>query len=194
MLFVLAVDPLVRLLNNSPGCREVIDAPSGSRPYSWYGWMGSRHYADDTAVIARSPRELADQLAMVKRFGEFSGLRLNLDKCVMVASRDPDRSWTAVAPEASWTTASSRYLGIWVGYEEGRALSDMFGRLRSSLSQWDVINVGLAGRIAVLNAYVAPTLRCGIPGPGLVPAASGEAVPRLPLRLGAGRAARAGQA
>lgn len=153
LLFAVAVEPLVRLLNRKAAPPPCLLPPFADRQVS-----SSRHYADDTLLIAYSRTDLEDQVNIVDQFGQVSGLLLNKGKCAFIAVSEEAATWSSVMPSADWSHASLSYLGHQIGFQDGHHWNSIIERVIKRCRLWRHTRLSIAGRVTLWNAYVAPLI------------------------------------
>ena len=123
-----------------------------------------RAFADDTAIVVDDLAAHAHTLAGIfNSFGDISGLKLNLPKCVVIplwdgASSDQIAQWEPAWDSmcvASW----GRYLGLAIGPGKlEHSWDNALPKYVQRAHDWSAHHLGLQFSAAVYNTYVATVL------------------------------------
>lgn len=151
LLFILAMDPLVRHLQefHIHRCIQFHTGP-----------LLTSLYADDVILYVRKPQDnLAPLIREMIRFGLYSGLRINWSKSIIFPLTKSTKRWECEFL-LEWCTDSTKYLGIHIHLETSQILQPNYGRaihtLESQIDRWISLPLSLAGRIALIKMVILP--------------------------------------
>jgi Reverse transcriptase (RNA-dependent DNA polymerase) len=123
-------------------------------------------YADDGAVVAKSPEEMQRLLTVAEEFSREMNFRFNPRKCEVMNCGRPVRIYGEVVP----TCTQFKYLGVWFG-EEGADwflhFSKMVEKGERTLNFWRSIGFngggfGLRTRRMVFTTFLRPVVEYGL--------------------------------
>ncbi|KAE8904371.1 hypothetical protein PF003_g11658 [Phytophthora fragariae] len=158
MLFILALEPLYRRVDNDAGISGVVIQSDAGRLE-----LRVAGYADDTAVYLSSAAEVHRLREITRQFGQASGLQLNEGKTIAIAlHKDGPNPETQLPTTMKFQGhgVSARYLGIHVGSgvpaEKSWEAADAQLRTRLSLASQKTTTVDQRSLIAA--AIIVPKL------------------------------------
>lgn len=151
LLFILAMDPLVRIFH----------ARHLHRGLQFHtGPLLTSLYADDVILYVRQPQQnLAPLIREVIRFGLFSGLHINWNKSVIFPLTTGTKQWELEFP-LLWCADSTKYLGIHIHLDKNQIIRLNYGpamdTLTSRVDAWIRLPLSIAGRAAIIKMVVLP--------------------------------------
>ena len=112
-------------------------------------------YADDMFVSIKNEREsILEVFKEIDKFGNISGLKLNIDKTELMVFGDEIKNSDLVQPE--WVKEEINLLGIKLSKEPEKLISKNFDdkvqKVKDCLLIWGRRNLSLLGRIHVLKS------------------------------------------
>jgi len=143
-LFIVAIEPLIRKINQST---EGIKTPGGK--------VGTNGFADDINSGLKHEEDLRTSLGCIERFGEASGLRINLDKCELMLFGEWESEAT-LAPEIK-RVDMIKFTGVYLGKAELQEQIDaqnfdpVITKLERTLLAWKTRQLSLVGRITIVK-------------------------------------------
>ena len=147
LLFVIALEPMCQLLrqHSQYGIR------TGDRVHT-----GS-YFADDSQLYARNEKSLHRQLALVQRFCDTSGFRLNIDKTQILTFCQPS---PRLAHLQVSTDSPAKALGILVAPDltPKARFTYVFDKFVARLQLWCYKARTLAGKVAILHSICLPVM------------------------------------
>ena len=76
-------------------------------------------YADDGILFLKNEQELAESIAMIRKFGSYSGTKLNLEKCEgLWLGRQKHKQENCKMLNIKWPQEPMSILGIHIGHNE----------------------------------------------------------------------------
>ena len=121
-------------------------------------------FADDTLLLLDgTPDNMDRAIAVINRFGEASGAKLNLHKSTGLWVGQEERTWQwGEAEGLKWLPQGevTRYLGYPFGLHIPQREKDnkMLGQIRKHLQRWSSKPLSLAGRIMVVNQVILSSI------------------------------------
>ena len=156
-LILITVDVLGQMLQH-PGCNvKGLTLPDHTT-------ITNQMFADDTLLLLDGTSENMDRaIAVINKFGEASGAKLNLHKSTGVWIGQEERTWQwGEAEGLKWLPPGevTRYLGYPFGLHIPQKEKDtkMLGQIRKHLHKWANKPLSLAGRIMVANQVVLSSI------------------------------------
>lgn len=154
LLFILAIDPLYRLL--AAATDRSLLAPLPGRGAS----MRISLYADDAVIFANPIKEEVDSLLnLLKSFGEATGLKLNQGKSFVAPISCDGLSLSDVLQEFGGQTIGFpvTYLGLPISTHRLRMVHFQFilDRIRARLAGWKGKLMNLAGRRVLVRCVLS---------------------------------------
>lgn len=151
LLFILAMDPLVRLLHDEHIHRG-LQLNTGP--------LLTSLYADDVILYVRQPQQnLAPLIREVSRFGLYSGLKMNWNKSVIFPLTSGTKQWDCEFP-LIWCTEPTKYLGIHIHLDKQQIIRLNYGpaidSLASRIDSWIRLPLSIAGRASLIKMVVLP--------------------------------------
>lgn len=151
LLFILAMDPLVRQFQESHLHRGL---------HFNTGRLLSSLYADDIILYVGFPQVNLDPLIReIIRFGLHSGLQINWSKSVLFPLTPSTQQWECEFP-LFWCPDATKYLGIHIHLDTEQIISLNYGRavdqLETQIEKWLRLPLSLAGRTALIKMVVLP--------------------------------------
>ena len=118
-------------------------------------------YADDAILIAKDLNDINKILALLKDFGECSGLKMNIDKSELFdLGKSENRG--ARYKKLKWCTDSFKYLGIWFNKSEPvMEYKNFRHRLDNIINQfkiWRQRDLSLKGKITIIRTLALSQL------------------------------------
>ena len=146
-LFIICINVLLFKLRDIPGAKRYA-------------------FADDLALGIRSVTLILRTLELVKEFGAFSDLHMNLKKTTLVATFPPSNKTVSRLKEAGWKDIKCTDAGIYLGVLFGRAVTTMeifakaFDKVKARIELFRNIlkTSSLHTRVQILNVFVTPIL------------------------------------
>ncbi|WVZ82071.1 LOW QUALITY PROTEIN: hypothetical protein U9M48_029378 [Paspalum notatum var. saurae] len=154
LLFVLAIDPLQRLLHLATEA-GILSRFSKSRLR-----LRTSLYADDAIIFIKAKKgELESLAALLHLFGEATGLRTNLQKSSIVPIRCEGLNLDEILAgfPASRTSFPIRYLGIPLTMTRLKKVDFQYliDKARNKLTSWQGRNLTMAGRIVLVKSVLS---------------------------------------
>ena len=156
-LFLLTVDVLGQMLQH-PECHvKGLRLPDNS-------YITNQMFADDTLLLLEgTPENMDTALAVINKFSEASGAKLNLHKSVGVWIAQTERLWTW-GEEAGMKWLQPGEVTRYLGYPFGNQLTQhekdnkMLGQVRKHLQRWAGNRLSVAGRIMIANQVILSSI------------------------------------
>ena len=156
-LFLLTVDVLGQMLQH-PECHvKGLRLPDNS-------YITNQMFADDTLLLLEgTPKNMDTALAVINKFSEASGAKLNLHKSVGVWIAQTERLWTW-GEEAGMKWLQPGEVTRYLGYPFGNQLTQhekdnkMLGQVRKHLQRWAGNRLSVAGRIMIANQVILSSI------------------------------------
>lgn len=153
MLFILAMDPLQRLLDKAT--EQGVLSPIGSGPIK----IRTSLYADDAALFIRpTVSDITNMQQILVAFGAATGLQTNMQKSamLMIQTQDADTAQLTDHFRGSVAQFPAKYLGLPLHIGKTRradeqALKDKIG---ARLLGWKGRLLTRAGRLALVNSVL----------------------------------------
>ena len=158
LLFVLAVDILLRRLERLFGTESNGDSPSAM----------TRAYADDTAMVVEDFFEMGPAILQTfDEFETFSGLQLNMRKTLVVPlwehTAESVTAALALPSLIRWQRANVHRVGVYLGFEVGPGRTDAMWqkhcqKYRSRVGMWESVALGLQFTARAYNTFAVTVL------------------------------------
>lgn len=120
-------------------------------------------FTDDTTCFADSQGSLAELSWIIERFSNFSGLRLNLDKCAILA---PGPSLEIPASIQGINVQDKvKILGVCFAKERSQEqhtewnFSPQLSKMRAICSSWSNRRLSLKGKVTVFNTLISSLIQ-----------------------------------
>lgn len=154
LLFILYIDPLHRLLEAATRLGKLTLIPGTAAR------MQTSLYADDAMIFINPDRlEINNLLAILDRFSDATGLRVNLAKslAVPISCNDLDLSMILHSFGGRTTTLPIRYLGlpITIGRIRLVHLQFILDKIRARLAGWKGRLMPMAGRRVLVRCVLS---------------------------------------
>ena len=119
-------------------------------------------YADDTIIILGNALDTDQALNIIKKYGQVSGLRLNLHKTVGVPLGVDKENIPSLSPQIAWTLNPVKVLGVYVGGTEDECnklnWDGKITNLERLLNSWKQRNLSLFGKITIIKTLALPNI------------------------------------
>jgi hypothetical protein len=153
MMFILAMEPLQCLLERAS--EQHIISPLHLRTARFR----ASFYADDVALFVNPSREdIAAVQALLHFFGNASGLRTNIDKCVAYSMAGDDTDLSNVLREfgGAQGTFPCSYLGLPLGFRKPKKveMQPLVDRAMGRLKGWKGKFLNHKGRVTLINSVL----------------------------------------
>ena len=156
-LFLLMVDVLGQMLQH-PDCQvKGLRLPNNSH-------ITNQMFADDTLLLLEgTPDNMDKALAVINKFSEASGAKLNLHKSVGVWVAHSERLWTwGEEAGMKWLQPGevTRYLGypFEIQLTQHEKNNKMLGQVRKHLQRWIGNKLSVVGRIMIANQVILSSI------------------------------------
>jgi mannosylglycoprotein endo-beta-mannosidase len=154
LVFILAIDPLQRLLSKATELKLLSKLRGKSVT------LRTSLYADDAAVFIKPGKSKVQNFtAILHRFGLATGLRANIEKTQVVAIRCENVDLDEVFQNTPATRASlpMKYLGLplTTGKLRKADLQPLFDKSAGKMAVWRGRNLGLAGRTTLVKSVLS---------------------------------------
>ena len=168
LLFILCVEILAVKIKNNNNIK-------GYEIYSENHTLAEikiSQYADDSTIILASPDEINETLATVNRFGEISGLKLNLSKTTGLGI-GPYKHLNGIINGIIFNKSSIKILGIYMGNNTDECTKlnweDKITELERLLQKWKCRDLTFFGKITIikclgLSKFTFLATNCPMPG------------------------------
>lgn len=153
MLFILAMEPLQRLLEMATQ-REILTPPTTK-----VARIRVSFYADDAAVFVNPIREEVKAIRdILQCFGEVSGLKVNISKCTAYPIRCDGINLDEVLEAFGGTTANlpCKYLGLPLSIRKLRRveIQPLLDKSSARLKPWKGKLITRPGRLILVNSVI----------------------------------------
>lgn len=153
MLFILAMEPLQRMF--AKATEEGILSQIKRKAVG----IRTSMYADDAALFLNPRRhEVAATQRILRRFGDISGLMVNLEKCVAykIKCNDTDHAQTLVDFGGSEGSLPCKYLGLPLSTRKPRQaeMQPILDKARARIKPWKGKLMNRTGRLALINSML----------------------------------------
>jgi len=154
LLFILAIDPLQRLLNNATDSRLL------SKLKGRYTRLRTSMYADDAVVFLNPKKEDVSNFAQIlQKFAESSGLSTNVQKSSVILIRCEQINLEDVLEglPATRTSFPIKYLGLPLSVTRLRRVDyqPLADKATGSLASWKGKNIALAGQATLVKIVLS---------------------------------------
>ena len=156
-LFLLMVDVLRQMLQHPKSQVQGLRLPDNS-------YITNQMFADDTLMLLEGTHENMDKaLAVINKFSDASGAKLNLHKSVGVWVANIERTWMW-GEEAGMKWLQPGEVTKYLGYPFGRQLTQhekdnkMLGHVKKHLQRWAGNRLSVAGRIMIANQVILSSI------------------------------------
>ena len=132
------------------------------------GISGARRYAfaDDLALALRSVTKILRVLEIVKEFGSFSDLHMNVSKTILIPARPPSRATRRRLDEAGWKDLKFSDSGVYLGVKFGPEVTtfdvfeDAFNKLLRRVECFRSIlkTSSIHTKTVILNVFCTPLM------------------------------------
>ena len=150
LLFILAMDPLVRRLR-ADHLHRGIRFKTGPLLVSLY--------ADDILFVSNPEENLSPIMREIVGFGGVSGLHINWMKSKLFPLTDATKQVQSEFPMA-WRGDTVRYLGVVIHRDKEQILQLNYGpaiaKLTTQIERWIRLPLSIAGRIAIIKMVILP--------------------------------------
>jgi hypothetical protein len=153
MLFILAMEPLQCLLEHATE-QEVL-SPLNLR----VARLRASFYADDAALFVNPRKEdISAVQQILKLFGDVSGLRTSLEKCVAYPVACDGLDIANILQDFGWAQGAfpCRYLGLPLGFRKPRKIDvqPLFDSAVNRLKGWKGKLMSKKGRLTLINSVI----------------------------------------
>ena len=122
--------------------------------------------ADDTTLALRNIKSLSKAILNFERFELCSGLKLNLNKTVIIpigSTKNIKINLPIHLAQISVKHGPFKALGVWFTDKEEESIklnyNDRLKKMQTLLSMWRVTNLSLKGKITILRTLILPQIQ-----------------------------------
>ena len=113
-------------------------------------------YADDTTLMLKNNVSVRNALCLIKEFGIFAGLSLNLSKTQgIILGQTDEHTWTT---DICWTNEPVKCLGIWLGHNKEQTdklnWDCKINVMENRIKTWKPRNLSLNGKILIIKTLL----------------------------------------
>jgi hypothetical protein len=157
MLFILAMDPLLRILEQATTQGVLVPIPRNAAR------MRASLYADDAAIFTTPDcRQIEAIIRILETFGSVSGLAINPTKCVLYPIQCQQFDMNSLSANFGGSVGSfpCKYLGLPLSLRKLRRidLQPMLDKGSSKLSIWKGRLMNRTGRLDLINSVLTATI------------------------------------
>lgn len=157
MLFILAMDPLLRMLDAATARGLLEPIPQNAVR------MRASLYADDAAIfVSPNHSQIMATLSILEAFGNISGLKINPAKCVAYPIRCHQVELQSMLPDFEGPVGSfpCKYLGLPLSFRRLRRidLQPFLDKGAGRMSIWKGKLLNRTGRLDLINSVLSATI------------------------------------
>ncbi len=146
LLYAISVEPLATLIKRDKRIAG-IELPYG-------GMCTINQYADDTTITVREGNSVKTVLEIVKKYGNASGAKINMDKSELMYIGDVERVEVGVRVEEKYMKVLGVYLGVESKEARDVTWTGVINKIRTVCAAWKGRKLKLNGKVIVVNGLL----------------------------------------
>ena len=117
-------------------------------------------FADDATIFVEDCNSIPKVIKQIERFGSFSGLELNKEKCSLVNIKD--FSVSANVEGISWCDSEVKILGVYFGKDNNKVnymnWSPKINKIENLIKLWKTRKLTFFGKITIIKSFLVSQL------------------------------------